>query len=69
MRKVLFRPFTGVAPRMYARAFLKDRDLKDSATGEMMMGEPEWETAWNISKGSHAELEAKLLQNAEVSRG
>ncbi|WP_232293122.1 anti-phage dCTP deaminase [Stigmatella aurantiaca] len=69
VRKVLFRPFTGVAPRMYARAFLKDRDLKDSATGEMMMGEPEWETAWNISKGSHAELEAKLLQNAEVSRG
>ena len=29
-RKVLFRPFTGVAPRLYRRAFLKDRDLKDS---------------------------------------
>lgn len=28
-RKVLFRPFTGVAPRLYTRAFLKDRNLKN----------------------------------------
>jgi deoxycytidylate deaminase len=64
-RKVLFRPFTGVAPRMYARAFLKDRELKNERTGMMEFGEPDWESAWDISKGSYAELEAVLLQEAE----
>ncbi len=39
---VLFRPFTGVAPRLYARAFLKDRDLKDKITGKLLVGEPAW---------------------------
>jgi tRNA(Arg) A34 adenosine deaminase TadA len=29
--KVLFRPFVGVSPKLYQRAFLKDRDLKDSS--------------------------------------
>ncbi len=28
-KMVLFRPFTGVAPRLYRRAFMKDRDLKN----------------------------------------
>src|SRR5260221_12491918 len=37
-----FRAFTGVAPRLYKRAFLKDRDLKDSNTGEFTIGIPEW---------------------------
>jgi deoxycytidylate deaminase len=31
--KVLFRPFSGVSPRLYRRAFLKDRELKDKTTG------------------------------------
>lgn len=39
--KVLLRAFTGVAPRMYRRAFMKDVDLKDSS-GNMAIGEPEW---------------------------
>lgn len=34
--QVLFRPFTGVAPRLYRRAFLKDRDLKDNDSGYML---------------------------------
>jgi deoxycytidylate deaminase len=33
--KVLFRPFCGVAPRFFRRAFLKAVDLKDDFTGEM----------------------------------
>ena len=41
-KQVLFRPFRGVAPRMYSRAFVKDRDLKDDGTGVMSIGEPEW---------------------------
>jgi hypothetical protein len=67
VRKVLFRPFTGVAPRMYARAFLKDRELKNDKTGEMEFGQPDWGTAWDISKGSYVELEAALVP--EVGEG
>ncbi|MBZ4415042.1 anti-phage dCTP deaminase [Myxococcus sp. RHSTA-1-4] len=59
--KVLFRPFTGVAPRLYWRAFLKDRELK-SSDGRMQIGEPEWGTAWDISKLSYADLETKLME-------
>ncbi len=40
--KVLFRPFVGVAPRMYERVFLKDRDYKDKLTGDFKIGEPDW---------------------------
>lgn len=69
-KRVLFRPFTGVAPIMYARAFLKDRDLKDNTTGEMLLNsEPDWGTAWDISKGSYVELEARLSERAEASNG
>lgn len=68
-RKVLFRPFTGVAPRMYARAFLKDRELKSAVDGTVRFGEPDWETAWDVSKGSYVELEAKLVQDPEASHG
>ncbi|MFN3828332.1 MAG: anti-phage dCTP deaminase [Micavibrio sp.] len=34
--QVLFRPFTGVAPRLYRRAFYKDRHLKDPISGKML---------------------------------
>jgi deoxycytidylate deaminase len=40
-RKVLFRPFTGVAPRLYRQVFLKDRSLKDNE-GRFLIGEAEW---------------------------
>lgn len=69
-RRVLFRPFTGVAPIMYARAFLKDRDLKNDVTGVLLPNsEPDWGTAWDISKGSYVELEAKLSERTEASNG
>ncbi len=61
---VLFRPFTGVAPRLYGRAFLKDRDLKDRRTGEMLIGQPRSGSAWHLSKESFAQLEAELSKTA-----
>jgi deoxycytidylate deaminase len=59
-KHVLFRSFTGVAPRLYARAFLKDRDLKDDATGELKIGQPEWGPSWYMAKASYAEMEVKI---------
>lgn len=60
--KVLFRPFVGVAPRLYRRAFLKDRELKDDMTGTMTLSEPPWATPWHLGRVSYVELEAKLAQ-------
>jgi hypothetical protein len=66
--KVLFRPFSGVAPRLYKRAFLKDRDLKDKQTGQMHIHQPEWISPWHLAKISYTDIEAKLsgksLENA-----
>lgn len=59
-KRVLFRPFVGVAPRMYRRAFLKDRELKDSVTGVFELGLPDWGSAWFLRAASYSELEAKL---------
>lgn len=58
--KVLFRPFTGVAPRLYKRAFGKDRELKNSATGILEVGKPEWGTPWHLRRVSYAQLESDL---------
>jgi deoxycytidylate deaminase len=58
--KVLFRPFTGVAPRLYRRAFGKDRDLKNSDTGVMDIASPGWGSPWHLRKASYAQLEAEL---------
>lgn len=63
--KVLFRPFVGVAPRMYRRAFLKDRELKDDAFGVLKIDQPDWGTAWHLRAASYAELEAKLAKGPE----
>jgi deoxycytidylate deaminase len=60
---VLFRPFTGVAPRMYARAFTKDRELKDGATGELRISDPDWGSPWNLSRISYVQLEAQLAKD------
>jgi deoxycytidylate deaminase len=60
---VLFRPFTGVAPRMYRRAFQKDRQLKDKVSGDMLIHEPDWGTPYDLSKKSYAELEAALTKD------
>lgn len=58
--KVLFRPFTGVAPRLYRRAFGKDRELKNSQTGEFEITAPDWGSPWHLRRMSYAQLEAKL---------
>lgn len=60
--KVLFRPFTGVAPRLYARAFLKDRELKNKNTGELSVVEPPWGGPWDLGRLSYIQLENELLK-------
>lgn len=59
---VLFRPFSGVAPRLYERAFLKDRELKDQQTGKMDIKLPLWGQPWHLGKNSYVELEAELTK-------
>lgn len=65
---VLFRPFIGVAPRLYRRAFFKDRDLKDNLTGEMIrdFGPSEGHATTDTLRVSYAQVEAKL---ADLSVG
>lgn len=58
--KVLFRPFAGVAPRMYERAFVKDREYKDDSTGDLQIGGVEWCGPWHLSKIGYVEIEAEL---------
>jgi len=58
--KVLFRPFVGVAPRMYQAAFLKDRSYKDNITGEFKMSPPRWGASTELSSVHYTDLEAKL---------
>ncbi|WP_218016217.1 anti-phage dCTP deaminase [Sphingomonas asaccharolytica] len=62
-KRVLFRPFVGVAPRMYRRAFIKDRDLKNSMFGQLQQGEPDWGTPWHLRAVSYSDLEAKLAES------
>ncbi|MBF0460942.1 MAG: cytidine deaminase [Magnetococcales bacterium] len=59
--QVLFTPFTGVAPQLYRRAFMKDRDLKDDATGTKRIGEPDWGSPWETTKLSYPELELAIM--------
>jgi len=58
MRKVLFRPFTGVAPRLYRRVFMKDRSLKDEA-GNFAIGETTW--ARGLLRLSYQDVENTVL--------
>jgi deoxycytidylate deaminase/dephospho-CoA kinase len=60
--KVLFRPFTGVAPRLYSRAFMKNRKLKDSSSGIMEVGKPMWSTG--LLRESYTSIEKYLEDNA-----
>lgn len=62
LSKVLFRPFTGVAPRLYRRAFIKNRKLKDDA-GAMSVGEPSW--APGLLRKSYLQLETSLEDGAD----
>lgn len=64
-QKVLFRPFVGVAPRLYSRAFTKDRPLKNNQTGQLEIGSPVWGDKWAIQKISYVQLEAQLTKAKE----
>lgn len=58
--KVLFRPFVGVAPRMYQKVFLKDRSYKNDITGDYRHSAPSWGTASDIFMIHYTDLEEKL---------
>ncbi|KRB23272.1 MULTISPECIES: anti-phage dCTP deaminase [Mesorhizobium] len=60
--KVLFRPFVGVAPRMYVRAFEKTWQLKNKTSGEFEMRAPEWGSEWATLTVGYPELEAALAK-------
>lgn len=60
--RVLFRPFSGVAPRLYERAFQMDRDLKNKQTGRAEFGLPIWGQPWHLGRVSYEELEADLTK-------
>jgi hypothetical protein len=62
--KVWIHPFSGVAPRMYNRAFFKDRDLKDDDTGELKFGAPSWGSLFDGRRISYPQLEAELAKEA-----
>lgn len=64
---VLFRPFVGVAPRLYRRVFLKDRSYKNKVTGDFEFGAPAWGRPTEVYKVSYSALESKLA--LEVSIG
>jgi deoxycytidylate deaminase len=59
---VLFRPFSGIAPRLYKKAFLKDREFKDKNTGTMEVGLPIWGQPWHLGRISYVDLEAELTK-------
>jgi deoxycytidylate deaminase len=63
-RQVLFRPFVGVAPRLYRIAFYKDREIKDSGTGRLLSQFPSAEgyARHETLVVSYAELEARLSE-------
>lgn len=63
--RVMFRPFSGVAPRLYERAFQKDRDLKNKQTGLAQLGLPRWGEPWHLGMTSYVELEAELLKQGK----
>lgn len=62
--QVLFRPFTGVAPRLYRKAFYKDRELKNDVSGAILTAFPERDGS-GVAQSlqvSYAEVEAALTK-------
>ena len=57
--KVLFRPFTGIAPRRYEDAFLKIAELKDQ-DGKMIISDHDWLQPWDILHQSYIQAELEL---------
>lgn len=63
--KVLFRPFVGVAPRLYSRVFKKDREYKNKITGALSIEAAEWGYPWSQHQISYAELELQIIKQVE----
>ena len=61
--KVLFKPFVGIAPRAYVRAFEKTWQLKDKTSGELKLTPPEWGSEWATLTVGYPELEALLAKS------
>lgn len=59
--KTLFRPFVGVAPRLYRRAFLKQGDLKNSS-GVLEVAAADWGGSMLLRSVSYHQLEAELAK-------
>lgn len=62
--QVLFRPFTGVAPRLYRKAFYKDRDLKNDLNGDLLpvFPKPDGSGVAPSLQVSYADVEAALTK-------
>lgn len=62
--QVLFRPFSGVAPRLYRKAFYKDRDLKDDESGEILtsFADADGTGVSHVLQISYAQVEALVTQ-------
>ncbi|WP_380785052.1 hypothetical protein [Sphingomonas sp. R86521] len=60
--QVLFRAFTGVAPRLYRKAFYKDRDLKSDIDGTMLTSFPDSDGSGvsHVLQLSYSQVEAML---------
>ena len=56
--KVLFKPFVGVAPRLYSRIF---RKYKDKVTGAFSIRDAEWGYSWSQHQVSYASLELQII--------
>jgi deoxycytidylate deaminase len=59
---VLFRPFVGVAPRLYSRVFTKVRELKNDQ-GDYHVSKPEWAEPVHLGRMSYIELEKRLVES------
>ena len=59
-KHVLFRPFVGVAPRLYRWVFLKDRDYKDDISGDYSLGNSVWGRPVDIHRESYSTIEDEL---------
>ena len=58
-KQVLFRPFTGLAPRRYQDAFLKTSELK-TKDGSLNVAPAEWLQPWDLLHQSYVEAELSL---------
>jgi deoxycytidylate deaminase len=66
--KVLFKPFVGIAPKLYGRVFLKDREYKNKVTGEFSMQDAEWGSPWSQYRVSYAHLETEIIGKSNSTR-